>query len=205
MTIFKVSTGWAGTTGGPGLTQMYFEDIGAAAPTQAQAQNAVNAVRSFWDAVKAYVPNEVSLQVATAVDSYNHLDGALTGAIVAATPPAAVVGTGAGSYSMASGLKVNLLTANIRNGRRVRGSIYIVPTDIVAFTNAGVVSAGTRGAINTAGSGLITALAGQNTNLIVWGRPLKNDAGTVTRNGSVNYVTTIETNEKGAVLRGRRD
>jgi hypothetical protein len=165
----------------------------------------VNAVRAFWDATKAYLPDEVTLTTVPIVDQYDPADGELVGTITAATPPASVTGTSATAYLMAAGLKVNLQTNNIRNGRRVRGSIYVVPVTTAAMTTGGLVSATARTAYNSAGATLISALATVNVNLIVWGRPLKDGAGTVVRTGTVNYVTLCETNEKSAILRGRRD
>jgi hypothetical protein len=203
--IGKVGTTWAGTSGGPGLTQLYIEDIGSAALTQSQAQAAVNAVRAFWDAGKTYLPDEIVLTVGTVVDMYDPADGQLVNTITAVTPPATVAGTSATSYAMAAGLKVNLQTANIRNGRRVRGSIYVVPATTAAMTTGGAAASAARTAFNTAGNALMAALATVNVNLIVWGRPLFDDQGALLRNGSVNYVTAVETNEKLAVLRGRRD
>lgn len=203
--IGKVATGWAGTSGGPGLTQVYIEDIGSAAITQTQAQTAVNAMRTFWDAVKAYMPDELVLTVQPVVDQYDPAGGTLVGTITAVTAPTAVQGTSAAVYSMASGIKANLQTNNIRNGRRVRGSIYIVPAASGAMNALGSVASATRTAINAAGATMIASLAAVNLNLIVWGRPLRAMDGTLIRTGTVNYVQAMDTNEKSAVLRGRRD
>jgi len=203
--IGKVQTGWAGTSGGPGLTQLYIADIALGAISQAQAQASVNAVRTFWNAIAAYLPNELTLTVSQVVDQYNPDDGELTTTITAVTAPATVAGTDTGSYSMASGMKANLQTNNIRNGRRVRGAIYIVPAASIAMNNLGVVPSAARTAVNTAGNTMITSLATANVNLLVWGRPIKAEDGTVTRNGTANFVQTVDTNEKTAVLRGRRD
>ena len=73
------------------------------------------------------------------------------------------------------------------------------------MNTSGVVPSAARTAVNAAGTTMIASLAAVNVNLIVWGRPVKDSGGTVTRNGSVNYVQSFDTNEKGAILRGRRD
>ena len=205
MSIFKVATGWTGTTGGPGLTQLYFQATTDATPSQTQAQTAVNAVRAFWAALAAILPNEIILTVSPQVDVFNQLDGALTASVLAASAPAAVAGTDTGAYAMASGVKANLQTNEIRNGRRVRGSIYIVPAGSTTQTAFGTIASATRTTVNTAGNTIISTVAGQNTNLIVWGRPLKDSQGNITRNGSVNFVQGFDTIEKGCILRGRRD
>lgn len=205
MAIFKVATAWSGTSGGPGITQLYFQDIGNAVPSQTQVQTAVNAVRQFWFACAGQLPNEIVLTTSAQVDVFNQANGELTNSVIAATPPNSVTGTDSGAYSMASGMKATLQTNEIRNGRRVRGAIYIVPAGFSSLTNYGVIASGSRNVVNAAGAALISSVIAQNVNLIVWGRPVKDSAGNVTRDGSVNYVQGFDTNEKGCVLRGRRD
>lgn len=203
--IGKIATTWAGTSGGPGITQMYVEAIGQTLLTQAQAQSAVNAVRNFFLASASYLPDELALAVQPTVDMYDHGNGTLTNTITAATAPALVGGTSVAAYSMASGFKVNLQTTDIRNGRRVRGTVYFVPAGSNSMNTDGYVAAATRTAMNTAGASLLSALGSAGLQLIVWGRPIKDSAGTITRQGTINPVTTIDTAEKTAILRGRRD
>lgn len=205
MTFATVRTHWAGTTGGAGLTQTNFVDAGGAVITNAQAGAAVNAVRAFWDAIKAYLPNEVNLTVSPVVDIYDIQTGDLTASTTWASAPAVVTGTGVDNYSMAAGLKVNANTADIRNGRRVRGAIYIVPANSSAFSNSGLAAAGAKSAINTAGANLNTALLAAGCNPIVWSRPIPADKPNGPRNGEKSVVSTFEVNDKTAVLRGRRD
>jgi hypothetical protein len=203
--IGKIVTTWAGTSGGPGITQLYVNPIGQTLLTQAQAQSAANAVRAFWDSSKAYMPDEVILTVQPTVDMYDHGNGTLTNTVSAATPPTSVQGQSVTNFSMAAGGKVNLQTASINNGRRVRGTIYMVPMASVAFSATGTISAGVRTAMNTAGASLLAALGAAGLELIVWGRPLKNEAKVVVRQGTINPVISIDTAEKTAILRGRRD
>jgi len=204
--IGKVATGWTGTSGGPGLTQLYVEKTSSLALTAADAQIAVNAVRAFWDAIKGNAPDEIVWVVQPTVDMYDPANGTLVDTITATTAPVGVQGGSAAVYSMAAGIKVNLQTNEIRNGRRVRGSIYIVPASSVAMTSTGNVGSSIRTAINTAGNAMIAALVAGNMNLIVWGRPLKDPVTqAVTRAGTVNYVQAVDTGEKSAILRGRRD
>lgn len=205
MAIAVVRTGWSGTSGGPGVTQTYVRDSAGAAITDAQAQSAVNAVRAFWDSVDTFLPNDISLNVSPMCDVYNEVNGELIASSTAATPPTVVTGQSAGAYAMAAGFKVNLNTFTIKHGRRVRGSIYVVPCTTTSFTDNGLVATATRTAINTAGATLLTALNTGGMSLIVFNRPQKNSAGVVTRNGDYSLVTALEVNEKVAVLRGRRD
>jgi hypothetical protein len=165
------------------------------------AQTAVNAVRTFWDAFKTYLPNEVVLTVSPVVDVYSTSLGALVGSYTAATAPAQVTGGDTGIYSMASGVKVQWNTGVILNGRRVRGSTFIVPAGGTAFTVSGLVGATPRSSINTAGANLISAMATATHPFGVWSRPKT----TTSDDGVFSAITAPETVEKGAILRGRRD
>jgi hypothetical protein len=70
------------------------------------------------------------------------------------------------------------------------------------MTSTGSVASGTRTAVNAAGSTLISTLAGGGMNMIVFNRP---GADPVTKPGDRQIVANLETNEKTAILRGRRD
>lgn len=204
MTLGIVRTGWTGTSGGPGLTQLVVNhsETDQIALTAGEAQSAVNAVRAFWDAIKAYLPNEITLSVSPVVDQYDYGTGALIGTVTAASVPAVVVGTDTGNYSMAAGAKVNLNTTKILDGRRVRGGIYLVPLGATQFTNTGLVGAASRTAINTAGDTMRASLVTAGLALMVWSRPTSPGPST---DGELSTVVAVETSEKTAILRGRRD
>lgn len=206
MTIGVVRTAWAGTSGGPGVNQLYVQDTGTFGQlTTTQAQNAVNAVRNYWLALAALLPNEITLTTSTVVDQYDVSTGTLTYSTTAATQPTTVAGIDTGSYSMAAGIKMQLQTGVIRNGRRVRGSVYIVPAASSAMSALGTVGTTPRNTINTAGAALITALASSSLALVVFSRPIPTGQPNGPRTGDVATVTAVDTSEKGAVLRGRRD
>lgn len=202
MPVGVIRTGWQGTTGGPGLTQTFIADATGAAISSSQATSATAAVRTWFDAIKAYLPDEIILTVSPLVDSYDIVTGDLVASVSATASPGSVTGTATVSFAMASGIKVNLNTNVIQYGRRVRGSIFLVPAATSAFGTNGVVLSATRTAINTAGSTLISSLATAGLNLVVFSRPR---TVPTTRNGSISIVSAFETSEKGAVLRGRRD
>lgn len=205
MAVGLIRTAWAGTSGGPGLTQMAIKEADGTFITSAGAQTAVNEVRTFWNAIAGLLPNEIILSVSPVIDFYNELNGDLISSITAATTPSLVQGSDTLGYSMASGGKLNLHTGAIRDGRRVRGTVYIVPLAGSAFTALGGLGSTPRSTIATAGNTLRTNLAAANLPLAVWSRERKATATLPQRNGAVTLVSTCETSEKGAVLRGRRD
>lgn len=202
MAVGVVRTAWAGTSGGPGVTQLFIREGAGAFWTATQAQNAVNAVRTFWNAVAATLPDDVVLTVQPVVDIYNEIDGQLQASVTAATPPASVAGTSTGVFAMASGMKVNLNTNVIRFGRRVRGSFFIVPAASTVYTTGGAVASTVRTSVNTAAATMVSSLSSSGLELVVYSRP---QTVPTARVGATSLVATVETNEKAAVLRGRRD
>jgi hypothetical protein len=197
-----VRTAWAGTTGGAGLNQLAFYDATGADINATQAGSVTAAVRKFWDAIKAYLPDEIVLTTSPVVDQYNYVTGTLDRSVTASSSPASVGGTSAAVYSMASGFKINLNTGVIRDGRRVRGGIYVVPAASGAYNANGGVLSTVRTAVNTAGATMITDFLAAGCNLAVWSRPRVLPSARI---GTINLVSGIETNEKTAILRGRRD
>lgn len=204
--VALIRTAWSGTTGGPGINQLAVDQVTSSfGPfSAAESQAAVNAVRAFWDGIKAYLPDEITLTTSPVVDVYLSNNGNLAWSSTAATPPASVTGTSTVAYAMPAGLKVNLNTGVIRNSRRVRGSIFVVPA-AGANTTGGLALGTARTAVNAAGATLMASLATAGLKLQVWSRPLKDANGVITRDGATADVIALETNEKIAVLRGRRD
>lgn len=203
MPVGVVRTHWAGTSGGPGLTQLFFQDATGASISSAQATTVTGAVRTFWSSVATYLPDEINLTVSPAVDVYDIPSQELVASVTATAIPANVLGASTVVYSMAAGLKVNLITNVIATGRRVKGAIYIVPAGSNAFSVSGVALPAARTAINTAGNTLLTNIASAGCNLVVYSRPKIKDGLEV--NGHTSVVATLEVNEKTAILRGRRD
>jgi hypothetical protein len=201
-----VRTNWSGTSGGPGLTQLAIEGITDPHTwDNAAAQTSVDAVRSMWSANVANLPDNIKLDVSPIVDVYNIQSGQLVGSYAATAIPAQVIGTSTAGFSHASGIKVNLNTGQIRNGRRVRGSVFIVPVQVGVFTTDGMVGSAIRTSFNGSFNTLKTTLASANKQIVVWSRPIPEGKPYGPRLGATTPVASFETSEKGAVLRGRRD
>lgn len=197
-----VRTEWSGTSGGPGLTQMALLGAAGGEWNPSGAQAAVNAVRAFWDSQKANLPDELRLTVSSTIDVYDRVTGDLTASYVAGTAPLVVAGTSAGGYAGGAGLKVTWNTGQIRNGRRVRGSTFIVPIAATSFTATGTVAPTTMAQVNLSATNLIAALNAASTPLAVWSRPFN---GVNARVGFATEVVQGVCSSKSAILRGRRD
>jgi hypothetical protein len=201
-----VRTNWSGTTGGPGLTQLAIESVTDPHTWNASVAGVVTgAVRTMWNSCAAFLPDNIKLDVSPVVDLYSIADGDLVGSVSAGTVPSQVVGTSTAVFMMAAGLKVNLNTSQIKNGRRVRGSVFLVPAASTAFTTDGLALGTTRSTINGAFNTLMGTLATNNLQLTVWSRPIPDGKKYGPRLGDSTAVTNPDTSEKGAILRGRRD
>jgi hypothetical protein len=200
--IAIIRSEWSGTSGGPGLSQMAV--MGAAGgdwnPNGAQA--AVNAVRAFWNARAGDLPDEVRIQVSPVVDTYERETGVLVSSSTAATVPAIVAGTNTLGYAGGAGLKITWNTNQIRNGRRVRGSTFVVPISAGVFSAVGTVGGTTASGFNAAAATLISSLNAGGTPLAVWSRPR---TGIDARAGFATEVIQGTCSSKSAILRGRRD
>ena len=200
--VYIVRTAWSGLSGGPGINQLAFDaDPVGGFIDAATAQVVVNAVRAFWNAQVSYLSTDISLLVSPNIDSYNTVTGNLVTTYTAATAPLAVTGTSIAAYSMASGYKINLSTAGVKNNRRVRGAIFMVPSTTNSYDSNGGVDSAVRTAVVAAGVTLSTALAAENLDIHVWSRPT--EVG-VSEDGSSYPITGMNVNSKVAVLRGRR-
>lgn len=204
MTVGIVRTYWAGTTGGPGITQLAVAEGTGGFWTPTQATTVTAAVHDFWEDLIAYLPNEITLTVDPVVDLYDEANAELVASETATATPGVVTGINTAAYSMASGLKINWNTGAIRAGRRVKGSTFIVPAASSVYTNTGVVDGVVATAFNTAANLLRTTLTGASMKLVVWSRPLK-EGDVIVRPGAFSDVSGAATSTKGAILRGRRD
>lgn len=204
--VALVKTHWAGTSGGPGLTQMAFQSQTDPHTWDATAaQTAVNAVRAFWNTYQAGLPDNVSLTVDPVVDVFNIIDAGLVGTYTAGTAPTVVNGTDNGSFQMASGIKITLKTGSILNRRRVHGGIFVVPASGACFDSNGTITATANTQFMTAANTLLSTTRTANQGLCVWSRPKPATATHPARDGAASDVTGFVINSHGASLRGRRD
>jgi hypothetical protein len=200
MGVIVIRTEWAGTTGGPGLTQMCVNGFIPVAP--AAAQTMVNAVRTFWNSLAALLPNELTLTVSPIVDSYDPVTGDLDSTIVVATPPLPVVGTSSSNYAGGAGLKVKWETNTVKNGKRVRGSTFIVPAASAAYSTTGDITGSAQTTVNNAAAALISAIDAPAQDLTVWSRPRLLPTP---RDGDLTDIVSGVCSSKTAILRSRRD
>lgn len=197
--LLRVKINWTGFTGGPGYTNLHFEPTDGSAIDQADVDSAVNKTAFFLSAWRAYQPIGLSTQVDTAVAEIDENSGAIQNYHVGPDVPAGL-GQGAGNYAAGSGACISLYTADVRNGRRVRGRIFMVPLGNSALEADGTINAGALTNMRASAAALIDDL--DPVRLVVWVRPF---GFPIEINGGGYAVTSFSIRDKVAQLRSRRD
>lgn len=192
MTYGRILTRWVGGPSSPGLTVMNVRYTSGAIGTS------VTAVRTFWNSLAGFLPDEYVLTVDPFVELHEESDGSLTGSISAASPPAAVSGTMTAGWAAGVGIRVNWTTGAIVNGHRVAGRTFIVPVKTSAYANDGTIEGGDLATVQTAVNTLLAALTTATTPLVVYTKATTAGAGAITD------VVSGAPADQVAVLAGRR-
>jgi hypothetical protein len=186
--LSRVSVAWQNWPGAPGSTVFY----GLAT---AMVQADVDAVRTFFDAIKQYLPSGLTITVPSSGDNIDDATGDIVGSWSVATPPIVVTGTGAGAYAGNAGAVVHWLTDDVVNGRRVRGRSFLVPLVSTAYDTGGSLIAGAMTILSNAAGALVTASAGA---FQIWHRPAPPAAG------SSHAITSHRVPDLAVSMRSRR-
>lgn len=169
----------------------------AQATLQGDAQEFANRVRTLLLAMVSYLPDEVTISFDTEVTFVDPSTGVLTGS-TAVTQPQLIAGTSTAAWAAGTGARIVWATDTIRNGRRVRGSTFLVPLTSVVNTAGGLVGGSARTAIQTAAQAYLTGMAADGNPVYVYSRPVPG------RPGATTVVTAASVPEIPATLRTRK-
>lgn len=183
--IHRVRAVWTGFPGAPGVSTFYCLDGPALRPL----------LHGFFEAVNAYIPNSVAIDVEMSGETLNPLSGELVGAWTG-TGAQHTVGDSSDSYAAPAGALVHWLTDTVIRGHRLRGRTFLVPWASGAFDQGGTIATVPLAAVREGAEAFVTAAA---DNLVVWSRPQGGNAGAYT------VVTSSSVPDKAVVLRSRRD
>lgn len=202
MALQRVNVAWQNWPGAPGLTTFFFDTI---------SQTKIDALRTFFNALITYLPNNLTIQVPSTGDYIDEATGGIGGTWSVGTTPTVVTGSSASAYAGNAGMCIHWLTSGIIAGRRVRGRTFLVPFTSSAFEANGTPAAAAVTALTNAGNALLTTVG---TSLQVWSRPVvahtrydpKTGAGTAVagRAGSAAPVTGVRVPDLAISLRSRR-
>jgi hypothetical protein len=193
MALARINCAWQNWPGAPGVTTFYTQ--GAPFSTD------IDGIRAFFDAIKAYLPTGLTIQVPTSGDMINEADGKITTSWTTVATPAVVTGSNVGTYAGNAGACVHWLTAGVVAGRRVRGRSFLVPL-VGAFEANGSLAATPLSTITSAAAALVTAA----TSLAVWARPFTPEPGDnkPARAGTLHDVIGSRVPDLAVSLRSRR-
>jgi len=184
--LVRVRAGWTGTPlTGDGVSTFYFDE--------AHTGFVADVVDFFLD-VQSRLPIGTLVTVPNTGDLIDVTTGALTGTWTD-TAAGPVGGTGAGTYARGVGARVTWATSGIKNGRRVRGSTFLVPLVTAAYDTDGTILAAVLTQMQTAVNDLVTA---SGANMKIWSQAV-NGAG-----GQANTVVGGSAPDKVSWLRSRR-
>lgn len=184
--LARVRIVWNGTAiTGPGVTTMYFDEAGS---------GFVAAVQNWVASWKNYIPGATTMTVEGFGDLIDVATGALSGTWTDGTT-LTQVGTFSGAFAAGVGARTVWDTAGVHNGRRVRGSSFIVPLGASLYDTDGTLA----GATLTTLTGAATTLIGGSTyDMQIYSRPV-GGAG-----GQASAVISSQVPDRVSWLRSRR-
>lgn len=200
--IQRLRVNWTGFPGGPGISTFYGSDAVALA----------GALLTLFDAIKAFLPNDVTISPETTGDTLDDATGVLTSGWTGG-PTWTVTGTGNTAYAAPAGVMIKWLTNAVFQGHRVRGRTFLVPTATGVFAIDGTMAPASVAAGNAA---LATFVSSASAYMMIWSRPrAASPAWTDVRGkvhpakpalaGFAHALTGGVFVDKAVVLRSRRD
>lgn len=200
--IFRQRVVWSGFPGGPGLSTFYFSEF----PVPQFA------LHDLFVSLATFLPADVTLTLQPGGDVIESSTGTLTGSW-AGEVTAPVVGTQTGVYSAPTGFMVRWETATVRDGSRLRGRTYFVPSGTTAYQADGSIAAQAIVDLSAAASTFVGAVTPA---LLVWQRPraarsaFTDGKGIAhkavqARTGSTAPVIGSSVPDLAVVMRSRRD
>jgi hypothetical protein len=185
---------WAGVSGGQGVSTLYVKRDDAATPVAGDVGDALTRLRLFFENTSEWLPNDVTVSFPTSVDLIDPGTGSLTQTLTSSTSPANITGALTTAWANGVGSRVIWETGTVFQGRRFRGSTYLVPYGGV-FDTDGTLSSTATSDLLTNATALLTNLATDGLELHVWSPKFLQS----------RKVTSARVTDKAVVLRSRRD
>lgn len=184
--LARVRVAWGGgAVIGEGVSTFYFDEAHVGFATD---------LFNFYDAIKSSFPAGVTWTVPASGDLIDVATGALSGTWTD-FPGGTVNSTGSGVFSLGVGARAVWGTSGIRNGRRVKGSTFLVPLAGGAYAADGTLAGATLTSLQSGASALLTA---SGSNMRIYSQPAPGSGG------QSNTVVDASVPDKVSWLRSRR-
>lgn len=198
--IGLVRVDWAGGPGGSGLTTIAVnagaDGSALTAAVGGAVCGAVDAWVQTWDAI---IPSAYTRKVRREIDVFDTATGKLAWTVPSTGTSSTRTGTATGAYAAGVGCRVVWLTGQVRNGRRVKGSSFIVPLSTGSYEADGTISQTTFNFLTNSSAGMISGLSSAGAPMMVWHRPRSGVA-----DGAAFQVSGYSLPDKVSWLRSRR-
>jgi len=184
--LARVRAEWTGSTvTGGGVSTFYFDEA---------AEGWTSLLANFYATFQAFLPSGTTIKVLSVGDLIDVATGQITGSFTDGTDQT-VSGNASGVWAAGVGARFVWTTAGIHNGRRVKGSTFIVPLAANEYDVLGTI----KDSSITTMVGAATTLLGALPNAMkIYSRPV-NGAG-----GQASTVLSGSMPDKVSWLRSRR-
>jgi hypothetical protein len=160
-----------------------------------------NALRTFFEAIKAYMPSGLTITYPSVIEQVDSTTGAIENT-VGVSPPADTTCSAGLPYAAPTGVLVHWRTGVYLDRHEVRGRTYLVPWHGGVGSAGGTPFGGDLSAVRAAAAALI---ATPSVNLAVWHRPRDATPTKPARTGACVAATSSSVPNKYVVLTSRRD
>ena len=184
--LCRIPVVWDGLPGLPGLSVFY--------STPTDVVTTVVALKAFFTSAASMFPTALTWQFPSDGDEIDDSDGELQAGWNGGAGGTVTGSGGAGTYAAGCGFRVTWGTNTIVDGRRLKGSTFMVPILSTAYDTSGTIQNASVATMLTAANTLVT-----NGTTVIWHRPDKGAA-----NGSSATVLSAAVPDKVATLRSRR-
>ena len=191
--MLRVRTVFTGVAGSPWYNNLYLNGS-----IQAEAEEAVDQVRQFWDSVKGYISTGITIKVDDDVPNINPADGTVE-SIYSVSSASLAGGNAADPLPRMTQMLVRLRTSGVVAGRRVQGRTFLPGFGEGSSTN-GRPNPSDVTLIQNAFIAMVAGLDAGDVALGVWSRPVEDG-----RAGSLHLVKNVSVWSEWSVLRSRRD
>lgn len=197
---------WEGFPGAPGYTNL-FSEVNSVEDHDPSVH--AEEVRDYFQAIGNLFPLAISMYVSAELPYIDDVTGEMVGLGLLDSDleiPLPGVAGRQQQYSAPSGAVVHWNTAAVREGRRVRGSTFLVPLSQVAYQNDGTLTPSTLTTLRAASTFYVETT---DSVPVVWSRPREAITSgpnqRPARDGAAYEITAAEVPDMSAVLRSRRD
>lgn len=183
---------WSIPDAGPSVSTFHFLTA-----NEAGRQGIVGRIQALFAAWTSVLPDDVTVSFDSEITEVDTASGELVAAFPV-TPGTPVTGVNTGVWAAGAGFRVVWSTGDIRLGRRVRGSTFIVPVHAASFTNTGKPGPNSSDDVVTAAQACVNGLSTDGTPMVVYSRPKPGLPG------AVSLVDKASVSSVAATLRSRK-